>query len=125
MGKPRNLNIVSVFLLLVVVAVGYLGWKLVPVAWQAASVDAELSAVQFEASTIRLSEYDPREEQLLERLRQAILELGVQDQRLTIYFSPDYTSVHADYWTEVEFLFNYRYRFDFQRSEEIPRDEDY
>ncbi len=125
MGKSRNINFVSVILVVLFAAVGFVGWKLAPVFWQRAHVDTELAKIKFEASKIHLRESDDREVELLEQLQQGIIDLGVQEQHLNVYFSPDYTAIHADYSVVVTFPFDYQYHFDFQRQETIPRDGEY
>ena len=125
MGKPGSINIVSVLLVAVLTALGYLGWKIIPVYWQANQVDNALSSAQFEASKIHLIQADPREEKLLDRLHEDIIALGIEERRLQVYFARDYSSIHADYWVRVKFPFDYAYDFEFKRKMSIERDDDY
>jgi hypothetical protein len=121
-GIVRNLNPVSVTLGLLLVAGIYLGWKFVPVYWQAQKVDTALAKVRFEASKVVLTEHDPREARLLERLYDDIVSLGVDPTYLQVEFSPDYSSVHARYRAIVRHPFNKTTELEFHRSVEIPRD---
>lgn len=99
----------------------YAGYKLIPIYWQAHKVGNSLDSVRWEASKINLIERDSREEQLLERARNDIRELGVQDPYLDVYFGTDYRSVHADYAVDVSFLLLGNKRFYFKKQREIER----
>jgi hypothetical protein len=121
LANVRNINLVSVTLVALLVVGGYLGWKLVPVYWQAQKVDRALSAVVHEAAGLDLHRRDLREDRLLERLQAEIVGLGVADHLLQVYFAPDYSSVHADYTVEVGLLLVGTRPIEFRRHAEVPQ----
>ena|SRR5215467_10416430 len=101
--KPRRLNFVS-FLMLVALVVGaYLGWKFIPVWWQSRQVDEELDtfavqAVQFPRYTDEVRQRDG--EKIVTSAIIALHQMGIQDQAdqpLEVWFSPDWSELHARY----------------------------
>jgi hypothetical protein len=121
--RGRHINLVSVTLTLLLLAAGYLGWKFVPVYWQAHKVDTALTRTRWEASKIHLVTSDSREPRLLDSLREEILSLGVDERFLEVYFAPDYTSVHADYTALVHHPFGKVTTLEFERRVKVPRDD--
>ena len=111
---------VTPFLLLVVVGAGYGGYKYIPVYWQAQKVDEALSSVKWEASKINLIDSDKRENGILERLRLKVLELGVDERYLYVYFGDDYRSVHADYNVWVDHPFGRGHFVEMTRQVDVP-----
>ena len=120
-----SLNPVTIGLTLLLVAGVYAGWKFIPPYWQAQKVDNALSAVKWEASKIKLVEHDGRDEELLARLREKLGKLGIEQRYLNVYFAPNYTSVHADYYVFVHHLFGKTTKLEFRRKLAIPRDIEY
>lgn len=121
-GGPRNINVVSVSLGLLLIAAAYLGWKFVPAYWQAYEVDNALQSVKWEAAELRVPGSE-KEEELLIRLREEIIELGVDGRYLDVYFAPALEEVHAEYTTVVEHPFDKTTTLEFHRSLEIPSDD--
>ncbi len=124
MGKRSGLfqvNLVSVVLVLIVVALAYGGWKFGPVYWQARKVDSALAGAKWEASKINLFEGDARLEALENRVRDECLALGIDDAYLEVYFSDDRRSLHADYQVDIHHIVGGKTTLKFRRVEEIPQ----
>lgn len=123
-GKPRRvrrINVVSVLLILVVASGAYFGWKLIPVYYEAQKVDTILAGYRRESAELEIYKYTKREDALLDRVADDVMELGIDDP--AVYFSDDYSSLHVDYSKEVRFFFGKSITLDFERSVEIPRDD--
>jgi len=116
-----QINIVSVVLLLLALAVGYAGWKFGPVYWQARKVDSSLAGAKWEASKINMFEGDTRLDALENRVRDECLALGIDDAYLEVYFSDDRRSLHADYQVDVHHIVGGTTTLKFRRVEEIPQ----
>jgi hypothetical protein len=118
-------NPVTVGLVLLLGAAGYVGFKFIPPYWQAQKVDNALSTVKWEVSKLPLYDRTGRADVLLERLKTEVIAVGVDEQYLRVYFEPDYTSVHADYYVFVHHPFGKMTTLEFRRSIDIPRDVEY
>ncbi len=124
--KPRRFNLVSIFMLLVLVAAVYLGYKFVPVYWQARQVDEELDNIKMRGATFyRLAdEYRQREADAIVNLSIAKLhEMGLDDQPgqpIQVWFSPDYTELHARYQVIVQHPFGKQTPMTMDRVREMP-----
>lgn len=121
--KPRTINWVSLLLFLFLGAAGYLGWKFVPVYYQREEVDSALSDLANQG--LDLARYSPearaaKESKLMTRAYERIRRLGVTDPSLTVYFSPDYLYLHADYSVVIEHPLDRRTILPFQRKAKIP-----
>ncbi len=118
------LNPVAALLALVVAAGIYGGIKFIPPYWQANKVDNVLSTAKWEAAEIPLYGGGSMADALLERVKDDVIALGVDERTLDVYFAPDYTSIHADYVVVVSHPFDKTTTLEFERSLDIPRDED-
>ncbi len=124
--KPRRFNLVSTFMLLVLVAAVYLGWKFIPVYWQARKVDEELDSIKMRGATFyRLSdEVRQREADTIVNLAIARMhEMGLDDQPaqpIQVWFSPDYTELHARYQVIVQHPFGKQTVMTMNRVREMP-----
>lgn len=116
-----ELNVVSVLLLLLLVAIVYGGWKYAPVYWQAHEVDQALAGAKWEASKINMFEGDDRKDALENRVRDECLALGIDEAYLEVYFSDDMRSIHADYQVDVHHLIGGTATLEFERIQEIPK----
>ena len=123
MGGPSRINPVSVAVVLLVAGAIYLGWKFIPVYWQAQKVENLLDGYKQEASEIRLHERDSREEQILDRIRNDVIELGIDDPRLLVQFGPDYKTLSVSYKVEIRFIFGKSKTLEFNPTVDVPRDD--
>jgi hypothetical protein len=102
-NKPRGVNFVSIFFLLVLVAGIYVAVKFVPVWWQGKKVDRELDELRLQAVDFGRYGEDYRRKKTEDIVAQAVArihDLGVEDeadQPVQVWFSPDYTELHARY----------------------------
>ena len=122
-GKPRNINTVSIGLTLLTVAAIYFGWKFGRVYWQAHQVDNAMDKIKYEAAELNPNDDDERGDQLLRRVTKEVTGLGVDDPNLAIYFDDNYTSIHVDYEVTMEFLFGVSKTMKFKRKVAIPQEE--
>lgn len=110
-NKPRRLNLVSFFVLLVVLAAAYAGWKFGPVYWQARKVDEALDEVKMSGATFYRMNPDVRQaeaDKILARSIARIHELGVKDepdQPIQVWFSPNFEKLQAKYMVIVKHPF--------------------
>jgi hypothetical protein len=118
--RPRRINPVSVGVVLLLVGLGYLGYKFVPVYWNARKVDDVLDAARFKASEIDPYRGQDLADRLLEQVTDDIVELGVDPTYLEVYFEGDYTSLHADYTVFVHLPFGKTVTLEFARKVDIP-----
>jgi hypothetical protein len=106
--KPRRLNLVTLVLLLAGVAGVYLGVKFIPVWWQGREVDEQLDgfavqAVQFARYAEELRAKDG--EKIVVDAIAALHRMGIEDQvdqPLQVWFSPDWSELHARYEVIVQ-----------------------
>ncbi len=106
------------------VAVGiYFGWKFIPVYWQAQKVENILAGYKQEASEISLHGQDSRESSIIDRVREDLIELGIDDPRPLVKFGPGYKSLGVTYKVEVRFLFGKSKTLEFDTSVDVPRDD--
>jgi len=93
-------NWFNVVLVLLAAAGIYAAVKFLPPAWTKYKVDEVLTDIAFQSIKLRTldpSSRDPREQKLIEDARARIVELGIDADRLTVYYDPDLSAVHADY----------------------------
>ena len=125
--KPRSINLVSVFMLLVVLALAYCGWKFVPPYWKGIKVDTVLSDAKEEASDLQLMREDQRweyEQKIRHRVETELRELGLQDaqgQPVEVGFGPNYAYIYARYDIIVHHPFGKTTRMKFKRTIDIPK----
>lgn len=102
-NKPRGVNIVSVFFLLLLVGGIYVAVKFVPVWWQGKKIDRELDEIKLQALDFAHFSDDTRRKRTDEIVAQAVArihDLGVEDeedQPVQVWFTPDYGELHARY----------------------------
>ena len=120
-----SINPVTIVLTLVLIGAGYAGYKFIPPYWQAQQVDNQLSAAKWEASKLNLFDSADQAKVLVDRTREHLIELGIDERYLSVYFGADYTSLHADYYVFVTHPFGKTTTLEFRRSLSIPRDEPY
>ena len=102
-NKPRGVNFVSIFFLLVLVAGIYVAVKFVPVWWQAKKVDRELDELRLQAIDVHKYSDDQRRKKTDDIVAQAVArihDLGVEDepdQPVQVWFDADYSALHARY----------------------------
>ena len=126
--RPRRINVVSVFLLLVAIGAGYAGYKFIPVYWQARKVDQvleeeKMAAVSFHRlrEELRATSADVIVGKAVTRL----YEMGIEDQvdqPLQVWFSPDYTELNARYQVVVRHPFEKSTVLTFDRHVSLPRE---
>ena len=119
---PRRINPTSVILVLLVVGVIYAGWKLGPVYLLGTKVETILDAAKYDAAEIEDFGFDPREDELLEDIRQQLLDLGLDDEKLDVYISDDQRRIHADYTVVIDHPFEQTTTLERSHSIEIPRE---
>lgn len=119
MGKPRRINVVSVTLILMLVAGVYMGWKLIPPYLQAGKVDTALAAAKNELGKhdTRVGD-DSRVRGVLERLRNHLIELGIDDPELQVGLErgEEKHTVFARYRVEVGLLLGGSITLKFHRT---------
>jgi len=102
-NKPRGVNFVSVFFLLVLLAGIYVAVKFVPVWWQGKKIDRELDELKMQAIDIQRWNDDARRKKSDDIVAQAVArihDLGVEDepdQPVQVWFDADYSALHARY----------------------------
>ncbi len=122
MGKgPRRINPVSVLTVAVFAAVIYAAVRFVPVYLDANKVDTILDEARHEASTLNEFSSDSAIERVTETVRDKILDLGVEDELLEVYFSDEMDALHADFTIVVQHPFGLSTSLDFERSVAIQR----
>jgi hypothetical protein len=101
--KPRSINGVSLFVLLILAGAGYAGWKFGPVYWQAQKVDEALDEIKLEVANIEDWKMDDKvaaQRKISAKAIARIHELGIEDQEdqpVEVFFSPDYRYIQAKY----------------------------
>lgn len=106
-NKPRGVNFVSIFFLLVLVAGIYVAVKFVPVWWQAKKVDRELDDLRMQAIDVQRLNDDARRKKTDGIVAQAVArihDLGVEDeedQPVQVWFTTDFSELHARYQVTV------------------------
>ncbi len=101
--KPRRLNFVSVFMLLLVAGGIYAGAKFGPVYWKARKVDEALDELKLPAAQFHRQREETRgaeADKIIARAVARIYEMGIEDtpdQPLQVWFAPDYSSLNARY----------------------------
>lgn len=121
MKLPGWINPVSIGLIIVAAAIGYLGWKIVPVYWQANHVDGEIKSYASEARKISRTRVTNVEKEIIESLIEDLYELGINEEDIIdVYFADQYSTLNVEYVVTVEFLFGVTKTFEFHRSEDMP-----
>jgi hypothetical protein len=124
--KPRSINWVTIFLLLLLGAGGYAGWKFIPVWWQAQKVDEALDEIKLEVASIQGWTPEQRrvaEERLRAKSLARIKELGIEDQPnrpVHVGFTPDYSHILVNYEVVVEHPFGKTTRIKMERKVKVP-----
>jgi len=107
-NKPRRLNLVSFFMLIVVVAGAYLGYKFIPVYWQAHKIDEELDMIKMRGAAMYRMNDDAKSniaDTIVNASIAKIHEMGIEDtpdQPIQVWFSPEYDELHARYQVVVQ-----------------------
>ncbi len=102
-NQPSRVNLVSIFFLLMLVGGVYAAVKFVPVYWQGKKVDRVLDELAVRAVDLgRLNDSARRQEQdeIVNRAIADIHDLGVEDTAdapLEVWFTPDFSQLHARY----------------------------
>jgi hypothetical protein len=126
-NKPRRLNFVSFFVLLLALAAAYAGWKFVPVYWQARKVDEALDEIKMSGATfyrmnpqVRQAEAD----KILARSIARLHEMGLKDepdQPIQVWFSPNFEKLQAKYMVIVKHPVGKPTVMIMEREREMPR----
>lgn len=101
--KPRGLNLVSIFMLAVLACGIYAAAKFVPVWWLGKKVDTQLDELKLQALNFERASEDTRRAAVESVATQAIArihDLGIEDQPdqpVQVWFTPDYSELHARY----------------------------
>jgi hypothetical protein len=125
-NKPRRLNLVSAFLLLVAIAAGYAGVKFIPVYWQARKVDEALDEVKLQASTFHRMNPELLQAEADKIILKAIArinDLGIRDepdQPIQVWFSPDWRYLEAKYKVVVKHPVGNPTVMVMERKREVP-----
>jgi len=123
MGKgPRRINPVSILVVLLIVGAVYAAIKFVPVYMLASDVDTILADAKHEAAELDVFSTGDRRDKLLEQVRDKIIDLGVDENRLEVYLDDDLSYIHADYVIVVKHPFGKTTELEFERSAKVPRD---
>jgi hypothetical protein len=127
-NKPRRLNVVSLFLLVLVAGAGYAAYKFVPVYWQAREVDQALDELKLPAATFFRMRDDLRRaeaDRIIARAYARLAEMGIEDheeQPLQIWFAPDHSELHAKYRVDVRHpIIDKVTPMTMERQREIPK----
>jgi hypothetical protein len=107
---PRRFNIVTLFVLLFIGAATYAGIKFGPVYWQGREVDEILDEQKLQLTQADLARLDEtnRNHQIgvvIGGSLEAIRALGIVDyeeQPIEVFYSDDFTTLHARYMVVVE-----------------------
>lgn len=127
-NKPRRLNVVSGFLLLVAIAAGYAGYKFIPVFWQARKVDEVLDTEKMRAVSFHRAPDEVKQREadiIVTKAAARVYELGIDDQPdqpLQVWFSPDYSELNARYQVVVRHPFGKSTVMTMNRTVEVPND---
>jgi hypothetical protein len=125
-SRPRGFNIVSFFLLFLVLAGAYLGWKFGPVYWQARKVDEALDELKMSAATFYRMQDGVRQQEadkILARSIARLHEMGLEDQPdqpIQVWFSPDWKHLQAKYMVIVKHPFGKPTVLIMERKREVP-----
>jgi hypothetical protein len=126
-NKPRRLNLVSFVLLLIALAGAYLGYKFIPVYWQARKVDEELDMIKMRAATMYRMKDDVKQTVATEIVNAAVArmhEMGLEDypdQPIQVWFAPDYGELHARYMVVVRHPGGKQTVMTMERVREMPK----
>lgn len=117
--EPRALNPVSVLMYVFVAAVLYGGWKYIPPYYQSYRVGSALGDVRRDAGRFIPGTGDPREGSLFEQLRRDVLDKGVDESTLSIYWGPENKSLHVEYTVMIHHLVGDPVEMNVHRQEKI------
>jgi len=103
---PRSFNIVSFVLLLMMAGGGYWVWKFFPVyftAWEVDHVLADGASASYKVSRQGEPLRSKSKQELIERMRKQVVELGVTDPEMTVdlEFDGETANVTCDYTVVV------------------------
>jgi len=105
--QPSRVNVVSVFFVLVIAGGVYAAAKFVPVYWMGKKVDRELGEISLRASNLVRMDAQNQSRvagDIIARATTQLHDLGVEDQDsqpLEVWFSDDYSELHARYQVVV------------------------
>lgn len=117
--QPRKLNFVSISLYLLLAVGLYSAWKYVPPYYKAKKVDGILGDVRRDAGRFVVGTGDPREGSLLATLRKEVLDVGVDEETLLIYFADDGQSLNVQFIEYVTHPIGETVELEFHRKETI------
>ncbi|MCP4444472.1 MAG: hypothetical protein GY811_03895 [Myxococcales bacterium] len=117
--EPRSINFVSVGMFLLLAAVIYGGWKFGPPYYRARQVDKVLDEIKRDAGRFVVDTGDPREGAILQQLRREVLELGVDEGTLQIYFALDHKSLNVKFTEIIEHPIGDPMEWEFHRKQKI------
>lgn len=117
--QPSKLNVVSILMGLIVVAVVYGGWKYGPPYNRARNVSGFLRDMKRDAGRFIVGTNDPRETALMRNLREKVLGAGVDATTLRIYFSNEGRTLNVQFSELVTHPFGKSVELKFHRKESI------
>ena len=122
--SPSRLNWLTVVIILLVAAGIYAAVKFGPPYWTQYKVDEILTDTAFQAIDLASSSVDrraDREQALCDKARARIVDLGIEADRLEVYFEDDVSAVHADYSVVVDHPVMRSTVLEFQRRIAVPQ----
>jgi hypothetical protein len=123
MGKgPRRINPVSIFVVLVIVAIVYAAVKFVPVYLLNNKVDTILDEARHDAAQLNEFSSDGARDGILEEITDKIVDLGVDERYLQVTFEDDLSYIYANYRIVVDHPFGKTTTMEFEREVEVQRD---
>lgn len=125
MAKLRRVSPQTVVLGLLVAAAIYGAWKFVPPYIQKSQVAEVLEEYQYDAAKLDTFGFTTqrRERDLLTEVFNRIVEIGVDEDRLEVYFDMNYDVLTAEYSVVIHHPFGFQTTLDFTVEQTIPRDE--
>lgn len=100
--QPRAINLVSVSMYAMLAAGVYCGIKFGIPYYKNWEVSGVLADTKREAGRFIPGTGDPREESVLGKLRQQVVDIGIDDPGLQIYFGVNDDTLHVDYTVIID-----------------------
>ena len=97
----------------------YGGWKYGPPYYRARQVGGVLDEIKRDAGRFVVGTGDPREQAILGQLRREVLELGVDESTLQIYFGNENKSLHVEFTETIHHIVGGDMEWAFHRQEKI------
>ena len=110
-----RINWITMVIAVIAVLAIYLGVKLVPMWWQAREVDSEIESFRYDVLHLKRYETDPNEQRIADDLWEKVVDLGVDEETLQVYWGDDYSSLHVEYDVRMAFPFGLERTFHFHR----------